>query len=89
MTSKYLFIDKYDYLFYCVCVSGICAKKSRKEMQLSTPKEMNQMSSMSMSTIEMGPKNSQESSGLEEGSEEELSGCIRRQKCHNGKMETF
>ena len=22
MTSKYLFIDKYDYLFYCVCVSG-------------------------------------------------------------------
>ena len=42
-----------------------------------------------MSTIEMGPKDSQESSGLEEGSEEELSGCIRRQKCHNGKMETF
>ena len=64
-------------------------RKSRKEMQLSTPKEMKQMSSMRMSTVEMGPKDSQESSGLEEGSEEELRGCIRRQKCHNGKMEMF
>lgn len=43
-------------------------RKSRKETQVSTPKEMKQISSMSMSTIEMGPKDSrkdlvEESSG--------------------------
>ena len=64
-------------------------RKSRKETQVSAPKEMEQMSSMNMSTIEMGPKGSQKRCGLQEGSKEELSGCIRRQKCNNGKMEMF
>ena len=46
-------------------------RKSRKETQVSTPKEMKQMSSMTISTIEMGPKDSQKRSGLEESSKEE------------------
>jgi len=62
-TSKYLLIDKYDYLLYCIFISGICVRKSRKETQVSTPREMKQMSSMNMSTIEMGPKDSQKDLG--------------------------